>query len=140
MVPADDDKSSKLSSSKGSGVSSDMGKMLSSMNKSLKTFGKAMSQVAEKYETIGDDSSTGAQSHAQVSNIKYEDCGYAFVMGTLIWRNQILLDSQSSVHVFCNPNFVSDIRSAGMQLQLKRNGGKLPIYNVADFEGFAESV
>ena len=39
-----------------------------------------------------------------------------------------------------NPNFVSDIRSAGRQLQLKSNGGKLPIYDVEDFEGFAESV
>ena len=69
MVPADNDKSSKSSSSKGSGGSLDMGKMFSSMNKSLKTFGKAMSQVAEEYDTIGDDNSIGAQSHAQVSSL-----------------------------------------------------------------------
>ena len=65
------------------------------MNKSLETFGKAMSQVAKEYETIGDDSSIGAQSHAQVSSIKSEVCGYDFVMSTLTLRNQILLDNQS---------------------------------------------
>ena len=84
-----------------------MGKMFSLMNKSLKTFGKAMSQVAKEYETIGDDSSIEAQSHAQVSIIKSGDCGYAFVKGTLTLRNQIILDNQSLVHTFCNPNFVS---------------------------------
>ena len=132
MVPADSNKSSKSSSTKGSGGSSDMGKMFSLMNKSLKTFGKAaMSQVAKEYETISDDSSIGAQSCAQVISTKSEDCGYAFVIGTLTLRNQILLDNQSLVHEFCNPNFVSGIRSAGTQLQLKRNGGKLAFYNVA---------
>ena len=107
MVPADDKKTSKSSSSKGSGGSLDMGKMFSSMNKSLKTFGMAMSQVAKEYESIAGDSSIGAQSHAQVISIKFEDCGYAL--------NQLLLDNQFLVHVFCNPNFVSNIRSAGSQ-------------------------
>ena len=63
-------------------------------------------------------------SHAQVS-------GYTFVMGTLMLRNEILFDNQSLVHVFCNPNFVSAIRSEGKDLQLKSNGGMLPIYDVA---------
>ena len=57
-VPADNDRSSKSSSSKGYGGSSDMGKMFSLMNKSLMTFGKAMSQVAKKYETISDHQKT----------------------------------------------------------------------------------
>ena len=39
------------------------------MNKSIKTFGKAMSQVSEEFEYLGDDSSVGAQSHAQVGRI-----------------------------------------------------------------------
>ena len=84
---------SKSSSNKESGSSSDMGKMFSLMNKSLKTFGKSMSQVAKEF---GDDISIVAQSHAQVSSIKIksEDCGYAIVLGTLTLRNQILLDSQ----------------------------------------------
>ena len=53
-------------------------------------------------------------------------------MGTSALRNQIYLDNQSSGHVFCNPNFVSYIRSAERQLQLKSN--------VADFKECAESV
>ena len=43
MIPADNDKSSVLSSSKGSGGLLNMGKIFSLMCKSLKTFGKAMS-------------------------------------------------------------------------------------------------
>ena len=52
MTPADDDdkstKSTKSSSSKGK---SDIGKMFGEMNKTIKTFGKAMSQVSEELNT-----------------------------------------------------------------------------------------
>jgi hypothetical protein len=36
----------------------------------------------------------------------------------------------------CNPNFVDNIWEASQQMVLKSNGGKLPINEVADFEGF----
>jgi hypothetical protein len=55
-------------------------------------------------------------------------------------RNHLLLDNQSLVHLFCNPQFVSDVRSAEKQLQLKSNGDNLPISEVADFNGFNEEV
>ena len=42
--------------------------MFSLMNKSLKTIGKAVSQVAKECETIGDDNSLGAQSHVSCSS------------------------------------------------------------------------
>jgi hypothetical protein len=51
MVAADDDKSTKSSSSKISsltGASGDVGKMFTSINKTFKTMGKAMSQVSEE--------------------------------------------------------------------------------------------
>ena len=74
------DKTAKLSESrsKGSGSSSDMRNMIGAMNKSIKTFGKAMSQVSEEFEHLGNDNSIGAQSHAQVGRIGLEDRGYAF--------------------------------------------------------------
>ncbi len=48
----------------------------------------------------------------------------------------MLLDNQSSVHIMCNPDFVDNVREASQQMVLKSNGGKLPINEVADFEGF----
>ena len=45
--------------------------MLGVMNKSIKTFGKAMSQVSEEFEHFGNDNSIGAQSHAQVSALDW---------------------------------------------------------------------
>jgi hypothetical protein len=40
----------------------------------------------------------------------------------------------------CNPNFVDIIQEASQQMVLKSNGGKLPINEVADFEGFRREV
>ena len=76
MVPADEDtKYTKSLSTKGSSSSSksnstDMGKMFSSINKTFKTMGKAMSQVSKEIAAFGDDDSIGAQSHALVGFIK----------------------------------------------------------------------
>ncbi len=66
-------------------------------------------------------------------------CGkksYSFATGKFSMRNYLLLDNQSLLHVFCNPQFVSNARSAKRQLQLKSNGCNLPILEVADFDGF----
>jgi hypothetical protein len=70
-------------------------------------------------------------------------CGkksYSFATSKFSMRNHLLLDNQSSVHVFCNPHFVSNMRSAERQLQLTSNGGNLPISEVADFDGFNKEV
>ena len=132
---ADDEKSSKSStSSKGSGSSADMKKVFGAMDKSLKTFGKAMSQISEDYEIlINDDDSIGAQSHAQVGS-------FSFAVRTDSLRDFILLDNQSSSHVFCNRDLVSDIRRGQRRLSLESNGGKLSIADIANFEGFEAPV
>ena len=115
-LPADNDKSNEKGSekparssesrSKGSTLSLDMRDMFGAMNKSIKTFGKAMSQVSEEFEHLADNTSIGAQSHAQVGRIGLEDRGYAFAARLSSLRGHILLDNQSSVHVFCDPNLV----------------------------------
>ena len=93
MVAADDNKSTKTSSSKISsmtGASGDVGKMLTSINKTFKTMGKAMSQVSEEIGAFGEEDSIGAQSHALVCMNSYhtnlQGC-YAFANGTAIMRN-----------------------------------------------------
>jgi hypothetical protein len=52
----------------------------------------------------------------------------------------LLLNNQSLVHVFCNPEYVNNIRAAERELSLQSNGGTLPISNIANFNGFEESV
>ena len=51
-------------------------------------------------------------------------------LGDVDLRNVILLDSQSTVSLFCNPNFVSSFSKAEKPLKLQSNGGKLMIHHV----------
>ncbi len=48
------------------GSKADVGKMFTSINKTFKTMGKAMSQVSKEIGAFADDGSIGAQSHALV--------------------------------------------------------------------------
>jgi hypothetical protein len=140
MVPVDEEKSTKLASSTKSASSKasseEVGKMLSLINNAFKTMGKALSQVHEEIGTLADDE----KSHAQIGMVMCGKKRYSFATGKFSMRNHLLLDNQSSVHVFCNPHFVSNVRSAERQLQLKSNGGNLPIFEVADFDGFNKEV
>jgi hypothetical protein len=110
------------------------------IQKSMKTMGKAMTQISEIADF--DDELFEEQSHAQLGLVSVEDTrsepwsGYSFATRTLLLRNHLLLDNQSSVHIMCNPNFVNDIRELSQPMIQKSNGGSLPINEVADFEGF----
>jgi hypothetical protein len=146
LTPADDDdkstKSTKSSTSKGSSrkgsSKSNIGKMFGEMNNTIKTLGKAMSQVSEEFEHLNDNESIGAQSHAQGAVLGSR--GYAFASQSKPLRGQVLLGNQSSVHVFCNQDMVGNIRKAERQLELASNGGNLPIDTIANINGFEEAV
>ena len=76
--------------------------------------------------------------HAQlgIDSAQYEGDKYSFATKALSMRNLLLLDNQSSVHIMCNADVVSNIRRSLHPMVLKSNGGKLNIHEVADFEGF----
>ena len=99
-----------------------------------------MSQVYKEIAAYGNDDSIGAQSHALVGVIKNNQSSYAFVIGSAPMRECLLLDNQSSVHVFCNPKYVNNIRAGKRELSLQSNGGTLPIKNIANYNGFEELV
>ena len=54
--------------------------------------------------------------------------------------NTLLLDNQLSDHVFCNPDYLSDVRNAAWKMQLRSNGGKMLINKIATYEGFDKAV
>ncbi len=113
---------------------------MAAIQKSMKTMGKAMTQISETANF--DDEFFEEQLHAQLGVVSVEDArsepwsGYAFATRALSLRNHLLLDDQSSVHIMCNPNFVNNIRESSQPMILKSNGGSLPINEVANFEGF----
>ena len=55
-------------------------------------------------------------------------------------KDVILLDSQSTVSVFCIADFVSDIRKAKNPLILQSNGGSLKLNKIATFAEIAYEV
>ncbi len=140
MIAADDNKSTQSTASKIStstkGSTADVGKMFTLINKTFKTMGKSRSQVSKEIGAFADNDSIGAQSHALVD----QNSSYAFAIGTAKMRECLLLNNQSLVHVFCNPEYVNNIRAAERELSLQSNGGTLPISDIADFIGFEESV
>jgi hypothetical protein len=102
------------------------------INNAFKTMGKALSQVHEEIGTLADDESFEEQSHAQIGMVMCGKTSYPFATGKFSMRNHLLLDNQSLVHVFCNPQFVSNVRSTERKLKLASNRGNLPILEVAD--------
>jgi hypothetical protein len=95
---------------------------MADIQKSMKTMGKAMTQLGEGADF--DDDLFEEQSHAQVS-------AYSYATRKTVSMHDQLLDNQSSV-----PKFVTNIRSSESPMVLKSNGGTLPINKVANFEGF----
>ncbi len=114
--------------------------VMSAIQKSMKTMGKAMTQLGETANF--DNNLFEEQLHAQLGIVSVKDArsesrsGYLFATRALLLRNHFLLDNQSSVHIMCNPNFADNIWEASQQMVLKSNGSKLPINEVANFEGF----
>ena len=55
-------------------------------------------------------------------------------------RNVILLDSKSTVCVFCNLEFVTDIKQPNQPLTLQSNGGMLKLHKVTMFSELGNKV
>ncbi len=86
---------------------------MAAIQKSMKTMGKAMTQISKIANF--DDELFEEQSHAQLGVVSVKAArseprsGYTFATRTLLLRNHLLLDNQSSVHIMCNPDFVNHL-------------------------------
>jgi hypothetical protein len=97
---------------------------------------KAGTALAQLGETDFDDNLFEEQSHAQLGIVEEVSNGYSFAAKSKSISHQLLLDNQSSVHIMCNQDFVSNIRKSAHKMVLVSNGGRLPLSKVADFAGF----
>ena len=124
---------SKKSTKSGRSATSNDDKVMSAISKGFKTMGKAMSQIHQDGDYDLSDSKS-EQSHAQICDVS----AYLFMNKTesratkLKMSDTLLLDNQSSIHVFCNPDYVSDVRNAAWKMQLRSNGGKMLINELAN--------
>ena len=70
---------------------------------------------------------------------KYPDLHNGIVMAhtikTVNLRKVILIDSQTTYDVFCNPKYVHNVQKAGKNLHLSTNGGGMVISRKADVLG-----
>ena len=57
--------------------------------------------------------------------------------GKLNMREVILLDSQSTMDIFCNDKFVDEVKESEQTLTLHSNGGKLESNQVATIQGLS---
>jgi hypothetical protein len=55
-------------------------------------------------------------------------------------KNVILLDSQSTMDLFCNPKFVDNIKKSSKSMRLKSNGGTMMVSHKATMKGYKSDV
>ena len=95
--------------------------------------GRWLTQLGKDF----DDDLFEVQSHAQLGIVeKKVSNGYSFAAKSKSISHQLLLDNQSSVHIRCNQDFVTNIRKSPYKMVLISNGGRLPLSKHADFAGF----
>jgi hypothetical protein len=59
---------------------------------------------------------------------------------TLDLKNVILLDSQSTMDLFCNPELVKHVTKSSHKMRLQSNGGSMTVNHKATIEGYKKKV
>ncbi len=109
------------------------------LEKKIKSANKQFTQLKAQLEDgdEGDDDLEDDQSHFQfvsLANKAHHAVGLkqsANKLKDLDLRGVILLDNQSTMSLFCNRKFVSDIRQSDQPLTLRSNGGSMKVTQVA---------
>jgi hypothetical protein len=135
----DDDKSRSSKASKA-----DIAKLKSSIKKTFATLSTKIDKLEDEGLTNleGEGNEQSAFQFAQ-SFVKKNE---AMVLKQhtksieLDLQNVILLDSQSTMDLFCNPKLVQDITKAKHKMTVQSNGGKLSVSHQAKVDGYDKKV
>ena len=131
-----DDSSTSSKSSKDS---------LEEFGKKLKNAQKQFAQLKAQVEEDGDESDEDDFSHFQFMGLSSSDHDippertyrevsmkqYRGKLNDLNLRKIILLDNQSTMSLFCNAKFVTNVRHSDEPLTLHSNGGSLEVHHMA---------
>jgi hypothetical protein len=132
----------KDSKSKSSNDRDDVSVLSGISKQDLKTFTMVAQQLKEE---LSDSDSNAAPSHFQHNFVMREEptgvetLDYTFKQSTstdLDLRKVILLDSQSTLDVFCNRNLLKNIRRAPEPIRLQSNGGTMDLKYIGQVEGY----
>jgi hypothetical protein len=104
-------------------------------------------QAEQSHAQAASSTSTESEESSQSGNSDSDDpsVGWAgthvdlqFYQASTL-RNWILLDNQSSATIFCNKDYVTNIRKTKATLELHTNGGVLMTNHKCDIPGFGEA-
>jgi hypothetical protein len=154
---SDDDASRSSKSSKAS-----ITKMQKKMKKSFATLQSKIDEMDEDSELSDSDSDDDGQSHFQFSEHKttgvpshngivlqqtFKKRNAAIVLKQsngkptrLDLRNVILVDSQSTMDLFCNKQLVTNVTKANNKMRLQSNGGRMTVTQKATMPGYKKKV
>ena len=138
----DDDKSTRSSKSSSS---------IAKMQKKIKQVGKTFANLKKDLEQIKEDESDLSDSDSESEDGDEDEASYLnFSMPTpkahkkaqqihnnngginrLDMRKVILLDNESTTHLYCNSDLVTDIHTVKNSMTVKGNGGKLQTHKKA---------
>jgi len=135
----DDDDSSVASSKSVVELQNENARLKQRLKKTNACLVTTINEGDEDDDNLTDDE--GSMSFVAAASFMAEMCpkllkGVLLAMRTSMdLRSQVLLDSQSTHDVFCNPKYVSNIRKAKRDLVLSTNGGGMKISQEADVSG-----
>ena len=145
----DDDKSSSAASTTDASIKK-LHKDMKTMSKKLSTVNAQLTQLKEEDSDLSDVSDTEEDSHFQyglqfTQTAKFEPrIAELFKQAhndiTLDLREVILLDSQSTMDLLCNPALVRKIFKARKPMRLKSNGGTMRVTHQARLQGYNKTV
>jgi len=141
----DDDKSVATTKS----TVSKLEKEIKEMKKKFKTVNTQLSQLQETSDVS--DSEDEEASHFQFQFTQIEPAfepriaqlfkqAHAETQLKLDLREVILLDSQSTMDLFCNPAFVEKTMSSSSRMRLRSNGGTMVVTRKATISGYHKQV
>ena len=147
----DDDKSvsTKTSKSSKSSKNTSITKAQKKLKKSFATLSSKIQELENESDLSDSDDEDDEQSHFQMNYAFHQDFEQRNIdilfkkrgpKLNLALRNIVLLDSQSTMDLFCNPQLVSSIRRSKTTMKLQSNGGTMTVRHKASITSYDYEV